>query len=307
VSQIQRRQFLTRVGQTAGLVVLGATLKSGLVGCTGNVTEPPTDTNTSAAVPSTGLMTPGSLQWGGEATSGAPYVFYNPQSPAELIGFEVEIAQALAEQLGVQPVFIQTSYPQLGASLAANRFDMIMNGWEINADREKTQIFSEPYYRYGQQIVVRADDERFRQFNENSDVTLKDLAGMTVGTGLGYKAEEILSKDPNIKTRAYDGNLPFDDLIQKRIDAVFLDAPIVAYYVLGSGPGGTVETSLKPIGKPIYLNDYVIAFNKNSPKAETLKTEIDQALNNLKANGTLKRIYEKWKMWNGQQAEIGIQ
>jgi polar amino acid transport system substrate-binding protein len=304
---MQRRQFLTRMGQTAGLVVLGTTLKSGLVGCSGNITEPPSNTSSPAAVPSTGLMTPGSLQWGGEATSGAPYVFYNPQSPAELIGFEVEIAQALAEQMGVQPVFLQTSYAQLGASLAANRFDMIMNGWEIDADREQTQIFSEPYYRYGQQIVVRADDERFSQFDATSDLTLKDLAGMTVGTGLGYKAEEILKNDPDIITRAYDGNLPFDDLMQKRIDAAFLDLPIVAYYVLGSGPGGTAETSLKPIGKPIYLNNYVIAFNKNSPKAETLKVEIDQALGNLKTNGTLRRIYEKWKMWNDQQAEIGIQ
>ncbi len=304
---LKRHQFLRRVGQTAGLVILGGTLKSGLVACSGNVSEPPASTSSPATVPSTGLMMPGNLQWGGEATSGAPFVFYNPENPAELIGFEVEIAQALAELMGAQPTFIQTSYAQLGASLAANRFDMIMNGWEIDADRELTQVFSEPYYRYGQQIVVRADDERFADFNADSDVTLADLAGMVVGTGLGYKAEEILRSDPNIETRAYDGNLPFDDLMQRRIDAVFLDGPIVAYYVLGSGPGGTVETSLKPIGQPIYLNNYVIAFNKSSPKGETLKAEIDQALKVLKENGTLRGIYEKWKMWNSKQAEIGIQ
>ncbi|MDS3860231.1 ABC transporter substrate-binding protein [Thermosynechococcaceae cyanobacterium BACA0444] len=306
MSTLQRRQFITRVGQTAGLVILGATLKNGLVGCSGNVTESNEISSSPAPVPSSGLMIPGNLQWGGEATSGAPYVFYNPQSPAELIGFEVEIAQALAEQLGAKPTFLQTSYAQLGASLAANRFDMIMNGWEIDADREKTQIFSVPYYRYGQQIVVRADDERFAKFNTDSEMSLADLAGMTVGTGLGYKAQEILESYPNLTPRTYDGNLPFDDLIQKRIDAVFIDSPIVAYYVLGSGPGGTVETALKPIGKPFYLNNYVLAFNKNSPKAETLKAEIDQALGNLKTNGTLKGIYEKWKMWNSQQAEIGI-
>ncbi len=306
MSKLQRHQFLRRVGQTAGLVILGGSLKSGLVACSGNVTEPPASTSSPAAVPSTGLMMPGALQWGGEATSGAPYVFFNPTKPDELIGFEVEIAQALADLMGVKPTFIQTSYAQLGASLAANRFDMIMNGWEIDADREKTQIFSVPYYRYGQQIVVRADDERFKDFTADSDVTLADLSGMTVGTGLGYKAEEILRSDPNIETRAYDGNLPFDDLMQKRIDAAFLDVPIVAYYVLGSGPGGTLEASLKPIGKPIYLNDYVLAFNKSSPKAEALKAEIDQALGILKQNGTLKSIYEKWKMWNSQQAEIGI-
>ncbi|WP_398507961.1 hypothetical protein [Thermosynechococcus sp. NK55a] len=85
-----------------------------------------------------------------------------------------------------------------------------------------------------------------------------------------------------------------------------LDFPIVAYYVLGTGPGGKVNNHLRLIGVPIFLNNYVIAFNKNNPKAETLKTEIDQALDILKKDGTLRRIYEKWNMWNDQQAQIGI-
>ncbi|XFA72670.1 ABC transporter substrate-binding protein [Thermosynechococcaceae cyanobacterium Okahandja] len=304
---LQRRTFLHRVAQGAGAVLFATGTKSLLTACAGNV-EPTGqgDGATDVTISSNGLLTPGTLAWGAEATSGAPYVFYDPVNPSQLIGFEVEIADAIAKLMGVTPVFVATAYDQLPAALAANRFDFILNGWEITADRERIQLFSQPYYRYGQQIVVRSDDERFAQYDATSDVTLANLAGMTVGTGIGYKAQEILERDPNIKTRAYDGNLPFDDLAQGRIDAVMLDFPIVAYYILGSGSGGTVNPALKPIGVPIFLNNYVIAFNANSPKAETLKTEVNQALEILKTDGTLRGIYERWKMWNEQQAQIGI-
>lgn len=304
---MQRRRFLKRAGQTAGLVVTAASVKSLLVACAGNTpTASESGTPQSAQVTSTGLSISGNLQWGAESSAGAPYVFNDPTNPAKLIGFEVEIADALAKVMGVQQTFVQTAYAQLPAALSSGKFDMIMNGWEINADREKTQIFSVPYYRYGQQIVVRANDPRFQDVTPTSDFTLSNLAGMTVGTGSGYKAEDILRKDSQLTTKAYDGNLPFDDLTQKKIDAVFLDFPIVAYYVLGSGPGGTENPALKLAGKPSFLNDYVVAFNKSVPKAATLQKEIDQAFDILKKDGTLRDIYKRWKMWNDQQAEIGI-
>jgi len=63
---------------------------------------------------------------------------------------------------------------------------------------------------------------------------------------------------------------------------------------------------LKAIGKPFRTDDYFIGFNKSNPNAQTLLGEIDQALTVLKKDGTLKKIYMKWNMWNDQQAEINI-
>lgn len=118
---------------------------------------------------------------------------------------------------------------------------------------------------------------------------------------------ENLGKSKNkINTKAYDGNLPFDDVKQKRLDAMMVDLLIAAYYVLGSGPGGTADSKLKLIGKPIFVSDYVVGFNKSSPQATVLLSEIDQALDVLKKDGTLKKIYQRWQMWNDQQAAIGI-
>ena len=201
---------------------------------------------------------------------------------------------------------VETCYGELDQALAANKFDMVMNGWEITDERKKVQLFSDPYYRYAQQIIVRSDDPRFSKYDANSDLTLSILEGLKVGTGDGYKAAIYLQADPKITTKLYNGNLPFDDVKQKKLDATMLDVPLAAYYVLGAGPGGVPDPALKPIGKPLYPDVYVCGFNKSNPNAMLLLPEINQAIAQLKKDGTLKRIYQRWSMWNDQQASIGI-
>lgn len=300
--QIKRRRFLSQ----SGFFIAGGTLQFVLAACAGNISTPANTTTSDAKVSSKGLKTPGLLQWGAEYTDGAPYIFKDPKDPSKLVGFEVEIADAIAKLMGISQSHVQTAYGQLAASLLSNKFDMVMNGWEITEDRKQTELFSQPYYRYGQQFVVRADDPRFKSVTTTSDFTLSNVQGLSVGTGAGFKAEEILRSNTKINTKAYDGNLPFDDVKQKRLDAMMVDLPIAVFYVLGSGPGGTPDPKLKLIGKPIFTSDYVVGFNKSSPQATVLLPEINQAFDVLKKDGTLKDIYQRWQMWNDQQAAIGI-
>jgi polar amino acid transport system substrate-binding protein len=306
--ELDRRTFLKRVGQAGSLVVAGGTLESLLAACGGNVSTGASSTPGTGVTPigNAGLKTAGLLQWGATSDGGAPYVFPDPNNPSQLVGFEYEIGQAIAKLMGVVSKQIENDYGQMEQALLANKFDMVMNGWEKTPDREKTEIFSQAYYRYGQQIVVRADDTRFADKTTSSDLGLKDLEGLTVGTGASYKAADVLAEDKKITIKLYDPDLPFDDLAAHRIDAVLIDGPIVAYYVVGAGPGAKPNTALKPIGKPFATDDYFIGFNKSNPDAHILQPEIDRALTVLKHNGTLKRIYMKWSMWNAQQAEIGI-
>jgi len=302
--ELNRRTFLRRAG---GLVIAGGSLEALLAACGGNVA-----TGTVATTPgvtkidSKGLKVPGKLQWGSDFVSGAPYVFKDPANPNNLVGFEVEIAAAMANLMGITPKQVETDYGHLEQALLANQFDFAMNGWEITSDRQKTELFSDPYYRYGQQIVVRSDDSRFSAYTKDSVVTLSILEGMTVGTGTGYKAADYLATDPKITTKLYDGNLPFDDLKQHKIDAMLVDRPLVTYYVEGAGPGGTADHKLKSIGKPLFPDVYVVGFNKSNPNSTILLPEINQTIAILKKNGTLKQIYQKWSLWNDQQATIGI-
>ncbi|HEY0754485.1 MAG TPA: ABC transporter substrate-binding protein [Ktedonobacteraceae bacterium] len=307
-SELNRRTFLRNTG---GLVLAGGAFELLLAACGGNVSTTSTTVSTPASgvtpIGNTGLKKPGILQWGADYVSGAPYVFQDPANPSNLVGFEVEIAVAMGKLMGVTQKMIETCYGELDQALAANNFDMVMNGWEITEERLKTQLFSDPYYRYGQQIVVRTDDTRFSQYDANSVVALSALEGYKVGTGDGYKAATYLQADSKITTKLYTGNEPFDDVVQKKIDAAMVDVPIVAYYVQGAGPGATANSSLKLLGKPLYPDVYVVGFNKTSTLAKQLLPEINAAISAMKKNGTFKQIYQKWSLWNDQQAAIGIQ
>ncbi|HEX7734081.1 MAG TPA: transporter substrate-binding domain-containing protein [Ktedonobacteraceae bacterium] len=302
-SELNRRTFLKKTG---GFVLAGGTLEMLLAACGGNVATPTVASSPGAKkIGSAGLLIPGQLQWGATSNGGAPYVFPDPTNPNQLVGFEYEIGQELAALMGVVSKQVEQDYGQMEQALQANKFDMVMNGWEKTDDRLKTELFSQAYYRYGQQIVVRADDSRFSSMTTSSDLSLKDLENLHVGTGAGYKAADVMGTDKAIIVKLYDPDLPFNDLAAHRIDAVLIDGPIAAYYVVGAGPGGKPDPRLKLIGKPLATDDYFIGFNKANPNATTLLGEIDQALTVLKQNGTLKRIYTKWSMWNDQQAEIG--
>ena len=303
--ELSRRQLLKRAGQTGSLLAVGGTLEVLLAACGGNTTTGASSTPTAGTTPvgNAGLKNPGLLQWGADYVSGAPYVFQNPSNPNELVGFEVEIAVAMAGLMGVKQKQVEVCYANLAQALEANQFDMVMNGWEKTSDREQKETFSVPYYRYGQQVIVRKDDTRFANVTPAS---VKDLEGYTVGTGSGYLAETLMKQDSKINVKSYTGNIAFSDLVQKKVDAFFLDFPIAAYYVLGTGPGATPIPQLKLLGSPIYPDNYYVGFNKSNPNAAILLPEINAAFDHLKKDGTLKKIYTKWQLMNSQQAEIGV-
>src|SRR5258706_15352111 len=296
--EIDRRTFLKRMGQAGGLVAAGSSLEVLLAACGGNVSTGSTSTPTPGVTPigNAGLKTPGVMQWGADFVDGAPYVFKDPTNPSQLIGFEVEIAVAMANLMRVTQQQVETCYGELDQALGANKFDFVMNGWEITDQRKQVQLFSDPYYAYAQQIVVRANDPRFSQYDANSNLTLSLLDGMTVGTGDGYKAATYLQADSKITTKLYTGDLPFDDVKQKKLDATMLDVPLAAYYVLGAGPGGKPDTALRPIGKPLYPDVYVCGVNKSNPNAQMLLPEVNAAISRLTQECMLKRNYFKWCM-----------
>lgn len=311
IEDIGRRTFMKRAGQIGGLALAGSSIEALLAACGGNVSTGSGSTPTAGAtvVGSQGLLTPGILQWGADYVSGAPYVFQDPTNPNHLIGFEVEIAVAMASLMRINQKQIEICYGNLEQALASNQVDMVMNGWEKTSDREKTETFSDPYYRYGQQIIVRKDDTRFANVNP-TDVSV--LGGYTVGTGSGYKAEDIMNAynatnpPKKINVHSYAGNIAFSDLVQHKVDAFFLDFPIAAYYILGTGPGATPIPQLKLLGGTLNKDNYYVGFNKSRPGAAMLLPEINQCFAILKANGTLYKIYTKWQLWNDDQPTIGV-
>src|SRR6185295_5786206 len=99
----------------------------------------------------------GVLRWGADAEGGAPYVYPDPRRPEQLIGFEHELAEALARRLGVKATMVQNQWDQLVPALERGNFDIILNGLEVTSDNQQHIAMSEPYFVYAQQIVARQE------------------------------------------------------------------------------------------------------------------------------------------------------
>ena len=122
----------------------GVALEALLAACGGNVTTTGGASATAGVTPvgSAGLKNPGLMQWGADYVSGAPYVFQDPTNPkGPLVGFEVEIATAIAGLMGIKQKQVEVCYGNLEQALQANQVDFVMNGWEKTADRQKTELF----------------------------------------------------------------------------------------------------------------------------------------------------------------------
>ena len=307
VQTLARRPILM-TGLATGLAILGGATWW-ILSSNNHPTETIACTPSPARRPITndGLITPGVLSWGADASPpGAPYIVLDANG--DPVGFEVDIANAIAQLMGITQVFKQISYPSLEMTLQTRQIDIVLNGWEITSDRQKDESFSAPYYRYSQQLVVRTNNAHFSQYTTSSLITLTDLKdkGYKFGTGAAYKAADLLSAN-GITPLTFDD--PLDALTKGIVDILMIDTPIVTYYVQGKGPGATPSHTLRAIGKPLFANstsNYVIGFKKNDAKADKLRMEIDQALLALKQNGMLKRIYEQWGLWYDFQQEIGI-
>ncbi|MER3330216.1 MAG: ABC transporter substrate-binding protein, partial [Candidatus Kapaibacterium sp.] len=136
------------------------------------------------------------LRWAADAESGAPYVFQDPRIPTKLIGFEVDIINAISKEMEIDNKHFQNQWDGLIPGLKRNDYDIAINGLEITEDRKKEVAFSIPYYITFQQIVVRVDSKDIEDLN--------GLEDKRVGTLKGSLAERILKEHGNITVKTYD-------------------------------------------------------------------------------------------------------
>lgn len=232
------------------------------------------------------------LRWGGDAEGGAPYLLPDPKNPRRIIGFEIDLMEALAKQLNRKSVFVQNQWDGLIPGLQRGSYELAVNGIEITDDRKQQVSFSIPYYVCGEQLSVRAE--------ENSINSLADLKGKVVGTlkfSLAHRLLEQTKRDFGgaLEIRSYENqNNPYDDLTNGRLQAVLMDWPIAIYY---SKP----NPKLKFTGAIIGEMQYGIAVRKDD--AAMLKQVNDALLALIKA-GELRRIYDKWGIWNEETDKL---
>jgi polar amino acid transport system substrate-binding protein len=232
------------------------------------------------------------LRWGGDAEGGAPYVFPDPNNPRRIIGYEVDLMNEIGRKLDRRAVFVQNQWDGLIPGLQRGNYDVAINGIEITNDRKEQINFSIPYYATGEQLSVRLD--------ENSINSLVDLKGKTAGTLKYSLAQRVLERHGGIKVRTYDGQInAYQDLANGRLDAVLMDWPIAVYY-------SKTNPRLKFTGPVFEFMQYGICLRKDDTQ---LLRQVNEALLSSIKSGDLRRIYEKWGLWNDETdklfAELG--
>ena len=262
------------MGLRAALALVGC-----LAACRG---EPARKANTLAAIRARGEIT-----WGADVQGGEPYTYEDPADPSHVIGFEVDIMDALARRLGVRARMVQYAWSNLVPSLERGDFDVAMNGLEATRERQDRILLSDPYFVYAETLAVHAG---------RSVHSLFDLAGKRVGTLNQTFAHDILRMIPSIEPVLYEGNEePYLDLERGRVDAVLLDNIIADRY------GCTQKhPTITCLPGDVARGTYVIGMRKSD---DALAHAIDDALAGMRADGELEAILRKAALWDERQRE----
>ena len=231
------------------------------------------------------------LRWGGDAEGGAPFVEADPADPTRVVGFDVEVAQLIAEGLGRTPRFVQVGFTSLDASAARGDFDIGLSGIEDSPARRSRLAVTIPYYEFREIVTVRAADrDRFR--------TLEDLRGRRVATLGATLAYDLLVKaqaEFDVVPVTYEDDVhPYSDLALGRVDAVVLDY-VLAERGVRRNPGLVNQPT------DLGLGHYVGIL---APSEVVLRDRIDDILRAAMRDGRLEAIFRRWDMWNPDQPRL---
>jgi len=212
------------------------------------------------------------------ASSGAYYPFsYYDEDTNELVGFDVEIGTALAEAMGMEPDPVTAPWQSLISGLQADKYDAIIGSMTITDERKEKVNFSDPYYVSGPKLFVR----------NNSDIAgAGDLTKETPVGVLMQSVYEDLAKEYTDNLKYYDSDVTaLHDLDLERIDAVITDQNVG---MANAKKGGW---DIKAVGDLLMSENIGIAVKKGN---DELVTKINQALKDIKADGTYETISNKY-------------
>lgn len=200
----------------------------------------------------------------------------------ELQGFEVDLMNAIGEELGREIEFKTMSFSGLIGALEAGRIDTVANQITITPEREEAFVFSDPYVIDGAQIVTRAG-------NETTISGPVDLSGKSVAVNLGSNFEDLLRDLPNaeeIDIRTYESSIEQDTALG-RVDAFVIDRVSSAQLIKES------PLPLALAGPPFneIRNAYLF---RDDEEGRKLRDEVNTALDTLRDDGTLHEISQKW-------------
>lgn len=240
-----------------------------------------------AAVPE---LEDGVLQVGSDIAY-APMEFFEEGTTTPK-GLDIDLANALAEELGVRAEFINTGFDGIIGALNASRFDVVMSSMTVTEKRQK-EIDFVPYFTAGTDILVAKG-------NPKNIGAIEDLSGLTAAVQIATiqvdqleaaNADLKAAGKPEITVLTFDQNpLAVEQLRTGRADAVLADSPVAANDALLS------EGELETVGLTIPPEPYGIGVRKESTE---LKAAVEDALQAVMDSGKYEEILETWSLSGG--------
>jgi polar amino acid transport system substrate-binding protein len=242
----------------------------------------------------------GTLIWGADQEGGGPFVFPTPDDPTRLAGFEVDLAELIAEHLGVKAQFYQGQWDTLPELLARGDVDCVLNGYEWSPARAAVYGTSIPYYIYELQLLGRIGDQSLQSWSDVENPS--DGRKKRIGVLGGSAAHEYLQRRFGDRIEIVNFGGATDamrgvELALDGLDANLQDLPVWTFYRDGF-------PALHPVGEPVGRGYYVALTRKPDVR---LRNEINLAIRQALEDGRLRRIYQRYQMWNPTQAQRALE
>ncbi len=208
----------------------------------------------------------------------SPWTYHDDSG--ELVGYDVEVANAIAEKLGVKATFVEGGWDGLLAGLESGRYDIMVNGVDIDEERQEKYDFSVPYAYNRTAVIVRGDDDSVQ--------SMEDLNGKSTANTITSTYAAVAQKYGAEVTPVDDLNQTFELLLTQRIDAT-LNAEVTYYDYMKAHP----DANLKIACLDLDATQAAIPMRKGEETA-TLRQAINQALAELSEDGTLSELAVKY-------------
>ncbi len=197
-----------------------------------------------------------------------------------LVGYDVEVSRAIAQYMGLEPEYVEGEWDGLFAGLEAGRYDIVCNGVEVTEERAKSYDFSEPYAYIHTALAVRADDDSITCFEDLAGKTTANSIASTYMTLAESYGAEVLGVDTLDET--------IQMLLAGRVDAT-LNADVSFYDYLNVHP----DAAFKLVAETPDASHVCIPVRKGG-ESDTLLAAVNEAIDALRADGTLAEISEKY-------------